>query len=160
MSMIRTQALPRGLIALALLASVAGFSAPRLTTAPPLAPLAPAENTLTLTMSVASPAANGIVYNGEIITVTIVARNDSISYSAIGITAQNLLPINTLDSVKCITYTCAFLLESTAVQSPNGDVVTVTSVSGLNWTFALSPTKALTLSYTAIVIGQRSGKQI
>lgn len=158
--MTRIQALPRGLIALALLASVAGLSAPRLTTAPPLVGLAPTENTLTLTMSVTSPASPGIVYNGEIITVTIVARNESTSYSAIGVTAQNLLPVNTLESVKCIAYTCSLLLESTAVQSPNGDVVTVTSVSGLNWTFALSPTKALTLSYTAVVIGQRSGEQI
>ncbi len=158
--MTRIQTLPRGLIALALLASVAGFSAPRLTAAPPLAPQAPAENILTLTMSVTSPAAPGIVYNGEIITVTIVVRNDSTLYSATGINAQNLLPVNTLDSVKCITYTCALLLESTVVQSPNGDVITVTSVSGLNWTFALSPTQALTMSYTAIVIGQRSGEQI
>lgn len=155
--MTRTQALPRSLITFALLASLAGLSAPRLTAAPPAAPTA---DTVTLTMSVSSPAAPGVVYNGEIITVTIVARNESAVYSATGVDAQNLLPVNTLDGVKCLAYTCSLLLESTPVQSPNGDVVTVTSVSGLNWTFGLAPSQALTLSYTALVIGQKGGEQI
>jgi hypothetical protein len=164
MSMTRTKALPRSLIVLALLATVAGFSAPRLTAAPPVAPsvqpAVPSADLVSMTMSVTSPAAQGIVYNGEIITVTIVARNESAAYSATGIAAQNLLPVNTLDSVKCVVYTCALVYESTPVQSPNGDVVTVTSVSGLNWTFGLSPTQSLTLSYTALVVGQKGGEQI
>ncbi len=158
--MTHAAALPRSLIVFAIVASITGFAAPGLPTAPPLPPRAPAADMLSLNMSVASPAAAGVVYNGEAVTVTIVARNESAVYVASAINLQNLLPVNTFDSVRCIGITCTYLLNSATVQNPNGDIVTVTSVSGLAWTFELSPGAALTASYTAIVIGQRSSAQI
>ena len=158
--MMKLTMLPRGLIALALVASIAGLAAPRMTSAPQPISLAPAADAVTLTMSVTSSATPGVLYNGEVMTATIVATNGSLAYSATGITLQNLLPVNTFDAVTCVNVPCSFLYDTTVVQNPNGDIVTVTSVSGLSWAFELSPTKALTFTYTAIVIGQRTGGQI
>ena len=100
---------------------------------------------------------NGVVFNGQPITYTIIITNNSASHSASNISLIDVLPTATLDSINCLN-PCEPIFTEQQVPEPLGGTLLVTVTTELSWTVgSLAPQSSVHLVFTGRVVGQTDG---
>ena len=116
-----------------------------------------AAETLSISKFAQTGSGNGVVFNGQPITYTIIITNNSASYAATGISIFDVLPPATLDSVTCLN-PCEPIFTEQQVPEPTGGTLLVTVTTELSWTVgSLAPQGTIQLVFTGRVVGQTDG---
>src|SRR5258706_4703038 len=119
---------------------------------------AAASETLSLSKLVQTGSGdNGVVFNGQRITYTIIITNNSASHTATGISIFDVLPPATLDSINCVN-PCQPIFTEQQVPEPLGGTLLVTVTTELSWTVgSVAPQTSVHLVFTGRVVGQTDG---
>ncbi|MCC7360146.1 MAG: VCBS repeat-containing protein [Anaerolineales bacterium] len=126
----------------------------------PGAPAAPADTGLTMAKFVTTDSGdNNVVFNGELITYTIVVTNGAGS-TATDINILDILPADTLKEVVCLQ-ACEPIFTEQTIPEPLGGTLVITITTNLSWTVAsLAPGGVTQLSFRGRVVGQADGTVI
>ena len=118
---------------------------------------APAAAALNMTKFVNTGSGdNNIVYNGDIITYTIVVTNVG-DTTITNTNILDILPGDTLDSIECFQQ-CEPTVQEESIPEPLGGTLIITVTTQLSWTVAsLAPGASTELGFRGRVVGQADG---